>query len=127
MAMYPDNQTVTAVLNRSSEMMNGYLSDEDFRDLLRVIELALMAGQVPGHSVPDLRRQLADEYPSQEFRMNRELVRLLAYLQEPTAAERVVSQLESDQPPLERVHAALCPLSDRRLEHASQVGDAQVF
>ena len=40
--------------------------------------------------------------------MNRELIRVLSYLQDPSTAERVVEQLESDAPMMERLHTALC-------------------
>jgi putative heme-binding domain-containing protein len=108
LAVYPDERSVDPILARTSEMMKGYLSDPAFLDALRVIELALAAGQLQGKNVPELRSQLAEEYPSQEARMNRELVKLLAYLQEPSAAERVVGVLESDTPGIERLYAAMC-------------------
>ena len=70
--------------------------------------MALAAGKLDAATTcPNCARQLAEEYPSQEPRMNRELIRVLAYLQDPTAAERVVEQLESDAPTIERLHAAL--------------------
>jgi putative heme-binding domain-containing protein len=108
LALYPDEKAVDPVLGRASDLMKSYLSDQDFVDVLRVIELALIAGELKGKNVPELRKQLAEEYPSQELRMNRELVRLLSYLQDPTTADRVVTYLESDAPPVERLHAALC-------------------
>lgn len=96
--------TVDAVLDRSRHFLKEYLNDDDFLDLLRVIELALIKGQVPGGNVAQLRAQLSEEYPSRDPRMNRELVRLLAYLQDTTLAERLVGQLKSDSPNVEKMH-----------------------
>ncbi len=70
--------------------MQGYVADGDFLNLLRLMELAISRGNVTGDEIPELRQQLAKEYPSRDLRMNRELVRLLTHLQEPTAAEQFV-------------------------------------
>ena len=67
------------------------------------MQLALLKGEVAGDDVAELRAQLSDEYPSRDHRMNRELVRLLVYLQEPTFAERLVEQLKSDLPSVEKM------------------------
>ena len=108
LALYPDDESIDPILSRTSDLMRNYLSDAAFVDTLRVIELALAAGKLSGQNVPELRSQLAEEYPSQEPRMNRELIRILAYLQEPTAAERAIGVMESDAPAIDRLHAALC-------------------
>ncbi len=108
LALYPDDKSVDPILTRTSDLMNKFLTDAAFLDTLRVVELALAAGNLTGKNVPELRSQLAEEYPSQEPRMNRELVKLLVYLQEPSAAERVVGVLESDAPGVDRLQAALC-------------------
>ncbi len=99
----PPRDVVEAVLNRCSRFLKGYLADDDFVGILRVIQLALLKGQIPGDAVVSLRTQLADEYPSREYRMNRELVRLLAYMQEPTFAQRLVEQLKGDSPNVEKM------------------------
>jgi putative heme-binding domain-containing protein len=99
----PDRSTVDGVLKRAGELMADYLTDDDFIDLLRVIQLALSQGEVSPDDVSQLREQLSDEYPAADLRMNRELVRLLVYLQEPTLAERLVEQLNSDIPSVDRM------------------------
>ncbi len=106
--MYPDAEAVDPVMKRVSQLLKGYLSDQDFLDTIRLVEVTLAAGNLTGDNLPELRRQLAEEYPAQEVRMNRELIRVLSYLQDPTIAERLVEQLESDAPAMERLHTALC-------------------
>jgi putative membrane-bound dehydrogenase-like protein len=103
----PSKQTIEALLNRAGEFMNGYLTDDEFLDVLRVIQLALLQGQVAPDSVADLRSQLSEEYPASDDRMNRELVRLLVYLQDPTLAERLVEQLTSDAPVVEKMQTLM--------------------
>jgi putative heme-binding domain-containing protein len=99
----PSRATVDEVLNRSSTLLEGYLTDEDFLDLLRVMQLALIKGKVKPEEVKPLREKLLAEYPAQDQRMNRELVRLLVYLQEPAMAERMVEQLSSDIPSVDKM------------------------
>ena len=99
----PSRATAEAVLNRGGRILKGYVSDDDFLGVLRVFQLALIKGQISGDSIVPLRTQLAEEYPSRDIRMNRELVRLLAYLQEPTFPQRLVDQLKSDSPNVEKM------------------------
>ncbi|HTM54281.1 MAG TPA: HEAT repeat domain-containing protein [Pirellulales bacterium] len=105
LAQSPSKKAIAGVLDRASELLTGYLTDDEFLDVLRVIQLGLMAGQIPPDSVADLRAQLSEEYPASDDRMNRELVRLLVYLQEPTLAERLVEQINSDIPSIEKMQA----------------------
>ena len=57
--------------------------------------------------VPQLRAQLSALYPSKEPRLNRELVRTLVYLDEPTLAPRLVEQLAADLPMPEKIHIVM--------------------
>ena len=108
LVMDPDRATVDAVLTRVTKIMEGYVTDADFIDLLRVTELALERGKLTPTDVPTLGAKLAAEYPSGDRLMNRELVRLLAYLKEPSANARIISQLrDPDLPADEKLHLAL--------------------
>lgn len=103
----PDHDTAMAVLAKSSALLKGFVNDEDFIGLMRVIQLALIAGDVAPEEVPELRAQLAEEYPSLESRMNRELVRILVYLQEPSVVPRFFEELVSTEVPIEdKLHLA---------------------
>jgi len=99
----PDRKTADAILERASALLSGYLTDQDFTDLLRVMQLALLQGEVPPDDVADLRDQLSEEFPSRDPIMNRELVRLLVYLQDPSFAERLIEHLGSDVPNVEKM------------------------
>ncbi len=102
----PDRPVVDSILDRASRTLRDDLSDEDFIDLLRVVQLALIRGEVAGDEIPELREQLADEYPAFENRMNRELVRLLVYLQDASFLPRAIDELNGDSPIQERLHLA---------------------
>ncbi len=102
-----DRPTADGLLKQSGVLMEGYLSDPEFIDLLRVMQLALIKGEISGDDIPELRTQIAEEYPSRDNHINRELVRLLVYLQEPTFAERLVEQLRADLPSVEKMHLVM--------------------
>ena len=105
----PNHETGMAVIGRASEFLQGFLSDDDFLGLLRVMELALVRGEIKPDEVAALRTQLAEEYPALEPRMNRELVRLLVYLQDPTVLPRYLEEIaRSDNPVPDKIHVALC-------------------
>ncbi len=126
--MYPDAEAIDPVLKRVSQMLRKAISaTRIFSTRSGSSKSALAAGELNGENVPELRHQLAEEYPAQELRMNRELIRVLAYLDDPSTAERVVEQLESDAPMMERLHTALCArFLTFRLDNPPQDGDAQV-
>ncbi|MDX1962124.1 MAG: HEAT repeat domain-containing protein [Pirellulales bacterium] len=96
-----------AILEKNLTLLQGYLSDADFLALLRLTELALIHGKLSGETLPGLRIKLADEYPTKDARMNRELVRLLAFLREPRATELFLDQLRGAAPAEEKLHLAL--------------------
>lgn len=107
MRMSPDRDTAMSVLARGSRMLKGQLSDADFLDLLRVFQVTLERSGLTGQDVPQLARQIAEEFPSGETKMNRELMRLVAYLNDPSVVPRVVEFLKSDAPQVEKIQVAL--------------------
>ncbi len=107
LVMAPERGTVDAIFARVDKLLAGYLNDADFLDLLRVTELALERGKLCGDDIPSLRKKLAKEYPSADRNMNRELIRLLAFLQDKTVGPRMMAQLDSDLPLEDKLHLAL--------------------
>ncbi len=108
LVMDPDRATAHAILARVEQLMAGYVSDPDFLDMLRVTELALERGKLAASDVPTLGAKFAAEYPSNNRQMNRELMRVMAYLKEPSANTRIIAQLQAPEVPAEeKLHAAL--------------------
>lgn len=103
----PTEENALAVLQQSQQRMQGFMSDRDFVDLLRVLQVALHRTDVPPDSLAELGEQLADEFPAGNHEMNRELVRLLVYLQISSPIDRYFAYLESDVPEAEKLHLAL--------------------
>ena len=104
---HPDKQTAEKILDRSLALIGGGISDEDFVDSLRVIQLALIRGELTREEAPALGGQLARKFPSTDAAANRELVRLLAYLQNPTLADGIVKLLGSDASEAEKLQAVM--------------------
>ncbi|QDV11058.1 Cytochrome c [Rosistilla oblonga] len=102
-----DKAVARAVLAKMSNLMEDFLSDGDFIDLLRVTEVALHRGKVRPADVPELRERIAEEFPTGEPRMNREIVRLCAYLQATSIVERAMEYLRSDVSEEDRTHVAM--------------------
>ena len=103
----PEKNNALSVVRRVGDFLQDYINDRDFIDLMRVTQLALLRGDVQPGEVPDLCVQLAEEFPSGEMMMNRELIRLLMYLQVSSILDRYTTFLKSDAPYTERLHLAL--------------------
>jgi putative heme-binding domain-containing protein len=78
----------------------------EFRDTLRVIQLALIRGELRAEDVPTLSEEVLNKYPTTDAMSNRELVRLLVYLQPEEAAAVLTKQLESDISVDDKLHIA---------------------
>ena len=103
----PTRESSLAIVERISEMMRGYVNDRDFTDMLRVLQLAALRGGLQPEDLQELNSQLAEEFPAGEPRMNRELVRLLAYVQDSSIQDRLIDFMTSEEPLVERLHIAL--------------------
>jgi putative heme-binding domain-containing protein len=113
---HPSRETAQQILARCEAMMRGQvsepgrrpgeMSDPLFLNLLRVVQLALIRGELQPGDVPGMTQQLVREYPTRDALLNRELVRLLAYLQPPEAPAALARQIQSDIPAAEKLHIA---------------------
>ena len=102
-----DQENARAVLQRFITLMDEMISDRDFTDMLRLAEIALIRGSFNGRDVPALCGKLAEEFPSSNDPMNREIVRLLAYLQVTSPMDRYLDFLTSPASDSEKLHLAL--------------------
>jgi putative heme-binding domain-containing protein len=113
---HPSPQIAERVLSRCDQMLRGsvndpgqprgQISDATFLDLLRVVQLAFERGPVQPNAAPSLTEQLVREYPTRNALMNRELVKLFAYLQPPQAPQLLAKQLETGISDVEKLHIA---------------------
>ncbi|MEM8946847.1 MAG: HEAT repeat domain-containing protein [Planctomycetota bacterium] len=106
LAASPNAQAAQAVLPRCQQLIASKPDDNRVRlDLLRVAELAFELGQLPPQSAGSLGTTLLSQYPSGNDPIDREMVRLLVYLQVPGAAGKFSAQmLKEDLDDLEKIH-----------------------
>lgn len=105
---HPSQENALAVIARGREVLDEFVSDRDFIDVMRLLQVAILRGEIPAEDLPELREQLAEEFPSGNHLMNREMVRLLAYLNASSIMDRYIEHLQSDTvPELEKLHLAL--------------------
>ncbi|MCA9170685.1 MAG: HEAT repeat domain-containing protein, partial [Planctomycetales bacterium] len=107
LARRPDKELAGAIVMRSLSLMEGFINDQNFVDLLRVQQLALSLAE-PGDGVQtELRNRLMNEYPSGSETINRELVRLLIHLQADGIFDRYIRELRGDWAESEKIHLAM--------------------
>jgi putative heme-binding domain-containing protein len=96
-----------AVLERCQAMLQATTDMDERLHLLRVVELALYHGKLTADDVPSLAPQLLALYPTDDELGNRELVRLLVFLQTSGAADKFAAELAKAETPLpEKLHLA---------------------
>ena len=66
MIAHPAATNGLAVLQQLSKATEKFVSDRNFIDMLRVMQVAIVRGQLAPDEVPGLRRQLAEEFPAGE-------------------------------------------------------------
>jgi hypothetical protein len=107
LVMDPSRDNCLAILKRSETIMDGFVNDPDFLDMLRVMQLSFSQGNLSPTDVPELAERIAREYPTRNAQMNRELVRLVVFLQGKSAAPRMLEQLAADIPSADKLQVAL--------------------
>ena len=96
------------VLARASKVMDGFVNDADFVDVLRVSQLAMIRGDVDPQKIPAFGIRIGGEFPSGNSLINQELVRLLAYMKYGQLDGRLEAWLESEETPdVDKLHVAL--------------------
>jgi putative heme-binding domain-containing protein len=103
----PSRDNALAVLEKLHQATGGFVSDRDFLDMLRLMQVAVHLGQIRADDVPGLKRQLGEEFPAGDPLMNRELTRLLVYLQESSIIDRYLAYLKSDAADVDKLHLAM--------------------
>ena len=92
----PSQDVCLEIFQTANGWMDSFIADREFLDLLRVMQLALMQGKIKSQDVSNAASRIASEFPSGNTIINRELVRLLAYLESPLVATRYMDYLRGD-------------------------------
>ncbi len=104
----PSLENCYAILARCSEFFEGFISDSDFVDFLRVIQLALSQGHIDPEKIPAFAARIADEFPSQHPLINAELAKILAYLHVVDVNHRYAEYFEkSSDAPIDKLQVAM--------------------
>lgn len=107
MGTEPTAENARQSIAKLLESMNGFVSDREFLDMLRTIQVTLACSGLRIQDVPELRTKIAEEFPAGEPLINRELIRLAVYLQAEEITDRAIAYIQSDAPMSERVHVAM--------------------
>ncbi|MBC8352701.1 MAG: HEAT repeat domain-containing protein [Planctomycetes bacterium] len=102
-----NEKNATDVVKRFQTLSKGFVSDGEFTDMLRVVQIALHRGELAPDSMPELASTLENEFPSGDSTINRELVRLLVYLQASAPMDRYLAFLKSEAAAVDRLHLAM--------------------
>lgn len=104
----PSPENARRVLDRMTELAGGFMTDRDFTDLLRLMQLALLRGEIAPEAAVATAQLLTEEFPSSDPLINRELLRLLAYLRVSSIMDRYLDYMaSSDVAEVEKLHVAL--------------------
>ena len=76
----PNWKPLTVFLLVVASSWKDFVSDTDFIDMLRAMQLALVQAQVSPSDIPGFARRVASEFPSADSTINLELARVLGYL-----------------------------------------------
>ncbi len=102
----PTTEHGTAVVQMIRTMLDGFVSDRNLADLLRLAQVTLHRSGLKREDVPGLKEDLIAEFPVGEPALNRELFRLLTYLNADAVIPAAISYLQSDAELAERMHIA---------------------
>lgn len=103
----PTTENGQLVLSSTNKMLEGFVSDRNLADLLRLTQVALHRTRLTASDVPELTKVLVNEFPIGQPTLNRELFRLLTYLNAEEVIPAAVASLGQDLPFEDRMHIAL--------------------
>jgi putative heme-binding domain-containing protein len=107
MIAHPSKEHAIEVIQHVQKHMQTFVSDGDFIDLLRLSQVAIHRGEVPVDELVGFRAMIAEEFPSGEPTMNRELVRILVGLQDTSVTPRYLEYLKSGVTDADKLHVAM--------------------
>lgn len=95
------------VIGAVSRTLKSFVSDRNLNDFLRLAQLSLHRTGLTAQDVPEFTDQLVNEFPIGEPLLNRELFRLLTYLNAEQVIDQAIAFLQSDADLPERVHVGM--------------------
>ncbi len=119
----PTTNNSLAIINRSTKLLDGFLSDRDFVHLLRISQIALARANLDPKQVETFGRLIAAEFPTSNSLLNRELIRLLTYLRVSEIQDVIVDYLRnhSDDQETKILVAMVCATNSELWNDATRV------
>jgi putative heme-binding domain-containing protein len=102
-------ETAVELIDQIGDFFDETISDAAFVDMLRIVQLAIHRGKLSADNIPVFADRIADEYPtSGNSAIDRELVRLIAGLDNPRAIDRMLAKLKAnDVSDQDKIHLGL--------------------
>ncbi len=107
MTAEPTEENARQVVKCIERLLDGFISDRNFVDLLRVTQVTLHRCKLKPEDTADLKQRLAAEFPIGEPLLNRELIRILAYLNAEEIIDEAIAYIQSDVDLAERLNIAM--------------------
>lgn len=92
----PKRENGLAIVNMVNGMLDGFISDRNFIDLLRLAQVTLNRIKLGEQDLAKLAQNLQNEFPIGEPVLNRELFQLLAYLNADSVIPQAISYLQRE-------------------------------
>lgn len=102
----PEAEACRQIVQRAVVLAQGFAPDRDMLDVIRIVQLAMLRGNLAATDVPELKSWLSQKFPAKSDLVNRELVRVIVHAQLAEFTGRLVEYLKSTIPEVERVHVA---------------------
>lgn len=103
----PTPENSRKVLKSLEELLDGFVSDRNFADLLRLTQVALHRSKLKAADIPELAEALTKEYPVGQPLLNRELFKILTYLNSSEVIPAALASLQQDLPFEDRMNIAM--------------------
>ena len=101
-----DPTTCAQVMDHLMRVSKGFVSDADFLDLLRTMQVALHVSGAKGNDYPEIGSFVSQEFPTGNSTINGELVRLATFAQVDLVAD-AVAYLKTDATMSDRMLIAM--------------------
>lgn len=107
MIAQPTSENAQTVVAMCRQLLEGFVSDRNFMDLLRLVEVTMHRTKMSGDELAGLKLDLIGEFPVGEPILNRELFRILASMDASEVIPEAIRYLRSDVSLAERMHVAM--------------------
>ena len=96
------------ILARSTHFMDGYLPDDEFVDLLRAAQIALVQGRVDPFQIQGFGDRICSEFPAGNAQINKQLAMIMGFMKNCTAGDRIPGYFQdSPNNPADKLFVAM--------------------